>query len=156
MSFTASMIATDAVLALLVVRISLAAPVLPSTTTAVGVTLLSAGFAGMTTLKVQVKVAPAGKAAAVPLLATQLPDTTVAVAPVVSVLAVQVALIAVLPAAALVQVMVPVTVEPGAAVAGRPVIALVRSAAAPTVMVAVAVSHIVLGDGSVQILYGTV
>jgi hypothetical protein len=93
----------------------------------------------MSTVSGQVRVAPTGKAAAVPLLATQAP--TVTVAPAIGVVAVQVALVAVAPATALVQTKLPVNVAPGAAVAGKPVMALVMSAAAPTTMVAVAVSH---------------
>jgi hypothetical protein len=41
----------------------------------------------------------------------------------------------------LVQIKLPVTLAPGAAVAGKPLMTLVMSAAAPTTMVAVAVSH---------------
>ena len=98
---------------------------------------------GMVTVNGQVRVAPAGKDAALPLLATQAPTDTVAPAGVPAA-AVQVALVAAVVAETLVQTKLtpgPDRTAPGAAVAGKPLIATLMSAAAPTVMVAVAVSH---------------
>ena len=153
LSLTASMMLTLALLALFsaFAAVSLVALVVPATVTAVATTLLSTGLAGSVTLSVQVSVAPAGKAAAVPLLAAQ--AVTVTVAPAIGVVAVQVASVAVAPASALVQVKTPVTVAPGAPVTGNPVIALVMSAPAPTVMLAIAVSQVAVGvvAGTVQI-----
>jgi hypothetical protein len=142
LSLTASIRLTLPLLGLLAVfaAVSLVALVVPAIVTAV--TPMSpgaAGLLGIVTLNGQIRVAPTGKAAAVPLLATQAP--TVTVAPTIGVVAVQVAFVAVAPASALVQVKVPVTVAPGDAVAGKPVMALVMSAPLSTVMLAVAVSH---------------
>jgi hypothetical protein len=139
LSVSASMMFTVALLALLAVLVSLTALVVPATVTAVGVVSVPPAGPGITTVNGQVRVAPTGKAAAVPLLATQAP--TVTVAPKIGVVAVQVAVFAVAPAAALVQIKLPVNVAPGAAVAGKPLMTLVMSVAAPTTMVAVAVSH---------------
>jgi hypothetical protein len=125
LSLSASMMLMLALLALLALLVSFTALVVPATVTAVAVVSVPPAVPGMTTVSGQVRVAPAGKLAAVPLLATQAP--TVTVAPTVGVLAVQVAVFAVAPAAALVQIKLPVKVAPGAAVAGKPVIALVMS-----------------------------
>ena len=82
----------------------------------------------MTTVNGQVSVAPTGKEAAVPLLATQAPTVTVAPAGVPAV-AVQVALVAAVVVETLVQTKLPVRLAPGAAVAGKPVICTLMSAA---------------------------
>ena len=140
LSLTASIRFTLALVVLLVATLSLVALVAPLMPTLVGVVSLPPAVPGMTTVNGQVRVAPAGKEAAVPLLATHAPTVTVAPAGVPAV-AVQVALVAVVVVETLVQTKLPVRLAPGAAVAGKPVIATLMSAADPTVMVAVAVSH---------------
>ena len=93
LSLTASIRFTVALVVLLVATLSLVALVAPLTPTLVGVVSLPPAVPGMTTVNGQVRVAPAGKEAAVPLLATQAPTVTVAPAGVPAV-AVQVALVA--------------------------------------------------------------
>ena len=143
LSLTASIRFTVALVVLLVATLSLVALVAPLTPTLVGVVSVPPAVPGMVTVNGQVSVAPTGKEAAVPLLATQAPTTTVAPAGVPAV-AVQVALVAAVVVETLVQTKLtpgPDRTAPGAAVAGKPLIATLMSAAAPTVMVAVAVSH---------------
>ena len=143
LSLTASIRFTVALVVLLVATLSLVALVAPLTPTLVGVVSVPPAVPGMVTVNGQVSVAPIGKEAAVPLLATQAPTTTVAPAGVPAV-AVQVALVAAVVVETLVQTKLtpgPDRTAPGAAVAGKPLIATLMSAAAPTVMVAVAVSH---------------
>jgi hypothetical protein len=125
------------------------APAVPVTTTAVNGVSLPPGVPGTTGVTGHVSVAPTGRLAAVPLLATHAPVVT----PVP--LARHVASVAT-PGPLLVQVIVPVTVLPGAATAGRPVIAETMSALPlTTTTVAVAVSH-AAGVAVAQIWYGTV
>ena len=96
--------------------LSLTAPVVPVTVTSIGVVSAPPRVPGITTVIGQVRVAPTGKLAAVPAEATQVPVVTVApLLPVV----VQVAVVA-LAGPALVHTIVPVTLAPGAATAGRP------------------------------------
>ena len=93
---------------------------------------------GITTVTRQVSVAPAGSAAADPLEAVQTPVVTVAPAGAPA-LATQLALLAV-DAPTLVQVIVPLTVAPGAATTGKP--AMTTDISVPAaVTVKVAVSH---------------
>ncbi len=129
-----------ALVVLLPVTLSLVALVAASMPTLVCVVLVPPAVPGMVTVNGQVRVAPAGKDAALPLLATQAPTDTVAPAGVPAA-AVQVALVAAVVAETLVQTKLtpgPDRTAPGAAVAGKPLIATLMSAAAPTVMVAVA------------------
>ena len=140
LSVTASIRATVALVVLLPVTLSLVALVAASMPTLVCVVLVPPAVPGMVTVNGHVREAPAGKDAALPLLATQAPTDTVAPAGVPAA-AVQVALVAAVVVETLVQTKLPVRLAPGAAVAGKPVIATLMSAAAPTVMVAVAVSH---------------
>ncbi len=143
LSVTASIRATVALVVLLPVTLSLVALVAASMPTLVCVVLVPPAVPSMVTVNGQVRVAPAGKDAALPLLATQAPTDTVAPAGVPAA-AVQVALVAAVVAETLVQTKLtpgPDRTAPGAAVAGKPLIATLMSAAAPTVMVAVAVSH---------------
>ena len=143
LSLTASIRFTVALVVLLVATLSLVALVAPLMPTLVGVVSVPPAVPGMVTVNGQVSVAPTGKEAAVPLLATQAPTVTVAPAGVPAV-AVQVALVAAVVVETLVQTKLtpgPDRTAPGAAVAGKPLITTFMSAAAPTVMVAVAVSH---------------
>jgi hypothetical protein len=155
-SSIASMMATVTLvlLSVSVVISSLPAMVAPSTPTLVTATLLSAGLPGMVTVIAQVMAVLAARLA-VGSVGLQAPTTTVAPGSVLDAVAVQVGLVAAV-APMLVQTTLPVKMAPGPAVAGKPVIATFMSAGAPTMMVATAVSQMVLGDGSVQILYGTV
>ena len=93
LSVTASIRATVALVVLLPVTLSLVALVAASMPTLVCVVLVPPAVPGMVTVNGQVRVAPAGKDAALPLLATQAPTDTVAPAGVPAA-AVQVALVA--------------------------------------------------------------
>jgi hypothetical protein len=97
--------------------LSLVAPVVPVTVTSSASVSVPPAVPGIKTVIGQLKVAPTGRLAAVPLEATHSPGVTVApLLPVV----VQVALVAAA-GPALVHTMLPVTVAPGAAVVGKPV-----------------------------------
>ena len=142
LSAKASITATVALVVLFAVLPSLVALVVPATpmlVCVVSVPLLA--VPGIVTVIGQVRV-PFGAtlAALLPALKTQVPVATVAPAGVPAV-ALQVGLLAAVLAAMLLQVKLPVNTAPGPAVAGRPVIDTVMSAAAPTTRVAVAVSH---------------
>ena len=137
------MIATAALALLLAVLPSLAALVLPLTPTlicATSVPLLA--VPGMVTVIGQVIVPAAGTLAAEPpALYVQTP-LAATVAPVgVPAANVQVGLLAAVVAAMLVHTTLtptPLKIAPGPAVAGKPLITTLMSAAAPTTMVAVA------------------
>ena len=148
LSFSASMMATEPLLPLLPVTVSLLAPVVPVTATAVSGVSPPPAVPGITIVTGQVSVAPTGKLAAVPALATQAPVLTP------TPLATQVALVATA-GPLLVHTMLPVTVLPGAATAGT-VMALTMSAlVSETTIVTIAVSHAV-GTACAQIWYCTV
>ena len=131
---------------LLAALVSLVAFVVPSTPTVVSGVSVPPSAPGITTVTRQVSVAATGNAAAEPLDAVHTPVVTVAPAGTPAV-ATQVALMAV-EVPTLVQVIVPLTVAPGAATVGRPAMATLMSVPV-AVTVSVAVSHwVVFGAGA--------
>jgi hypothetical protein len=135
LSLTASISATDPLLPLFAVFVSLLAPVVPLTATDVSVVSVPPTVPGITTVIPQVSVAPIGRLAALPELATHDPVLT----PLP--LATQLAFVAAA-GPLFVQVIVPLTVLPGAATAGSPLIAEVMSAlVSATTTCATALSH---------------
>jgi hypothetical protein len=145
-SFKASMMVISAVVTLFAGTVSLVAPVVPVTVTSIGVVSVPPSVPGITTVIGQVKVAPFGKLAAVPALATQAPVVTVE--PLLP-LATQVAVVAAA-GPLLVQTKLPLTLAPGAAVVGKPLMTGCMSAFTATlVTVKVAVSHwVAFGAGA--------
>ena len=146
-SLTASITLIGVVVVLLAALVSLVAPVVPSTPTVVCAVSVPPDVPGIVTVIGQVKVAAAGRAAAVPLEAVQAPVVTVAPAGTPA-LATQVAAVAVA-GPPLVQVIVPVNTAAGDAVTGRPVMATLMSDAV-AVTVKVAVSHCVAFGAGAQ------
>ena len=142
LSASASMTAMLVAVVLLAVLPSLVALVVPATPMLVCVTSVPLlAVPGIVTVIGQVMV-PFGAtlAALLPALKTQVPVVTVAPAGVPAAAA-QVAVVAAVAVATFVQTTLPVKTAPGPAVAGRPVMATLMSAAAPTTIVAVAWSQ---------------
>ena len=154
--FTLSLMASITLIATAVVLFkalpSLVALVAPFTPTLVCAVSVPPAVPGIVTVNGHVIVPFASTLAALlPALNTQAPGVTVAPAGTPGA-AVHVALVAAVVADTLVQVNVPFNTAPGPAVNGKPVIATLMSAAAPTTMVAVAVSHAAgTGAGFAQI-----
>ena len=126
LSLTASITLIGVVVVLFAAFVSFVALVVPNTPTVVCAVSVPPTVPGMVTVIGQVNVAAFGRAAAVPVEATQAPVTTVAPAGT-PVLATQVALVAVA-GPPFVQVIVPFSTAPGDAVTGRPVMATLMSA----------------------------
>ena len=125
LSASASIRASVALVLLLAALLSFAAPVLAVTPTLVCGVSLPPNVPGMVTVIGQLIAAPTAKVA-VGRLGVQLPTTTLAPAGVPAV-AVQVGLLAAVVLEMLLQVTLPVSTAPAAAVAGRPVIATLMS-----------------------------
>jgi hypothetical protein len=141
LSLTASIRLIVRLVVLLPALPSLAAPVVPVTPTLVCVVSVPPAVPGIVTVIGQLIVPPAAKLAT-GKAGVHVPTTTVAPAGTPAA-AVHVGFVAAAPPAAFVHVNVPLSTAPGEATVGNPVIATLMSAAGPTTIVAVAVSHAV-------------